>query len=106
MNKTGKNSLNKNLTALDEYINKVYKLVLILVPGACQCAGLAYTFEKIMGWLPTVSWTLLIIFDLTCLIYLAIGIYFVLTGIKDGLVTSGKLRGGQNLSYSNYVYTV
>lgn len=95
MNKTGKNSLNKNLTALDEYINKVYKLVLILVPGACQCAGLAYTFEKIMGWLPTVSWTLLIIFDLTCLIYLAIGIYFVLTGIKDGLVTSGKLRGGK-----------
>lgn len=91
-----KNYQNKNLTALDEYINKVYKMVLILVPGACQCAGLAYTFEKIMGWLPSVSWGLLIVFDMTCLIYLAIGIYFVLTGIKDGLVTSGKLRGARS----------
>ncbi|MBQ8569150.1 MAG: hypothetical protein IJ446_08030 [Oscillospiraceae bacterium] len=45
----------KNLSALDEYINKVYVLVLLLVPGACQCAGILYTFEKIMGWMPTVS---------------------------------------------------
>ena len=45
--KTTEKTINHNLTALDEYINKVYKLVLILVPGACQCAGLAYTFEKI-----------------------------------------------------------
>lgn len=58
----------KNLSALDEYINKVYILVLLLVPGACECAGLAYTFSKMMGWLPTVSWAALIIFDLTCLI--------------------------------------
>lgn len=85
----------KVLSALDEYTNKVYRMVLILVPGACQCAGLAYTFEKIMGWLPSVSWLALIIFDLTCLIYLAIGIYFVLTGVKDGLVLQSKLKAGK-----------
>jgi hypothetical protein len=47
---------NNGLSALDCYINSVYKLVLLLVPGACQCAGLTYTFEKFMGWMPSVSW--------------------------------------------------
>ena len=32
----------KYLSALDEYINKVYILILLIVPGACQCAGLLY----------------------------------------------------------------
>ena len=81
----------KYLSALDEYINKVYILVLLLVPGACQCAGLLYTFEKIMGWLPEVNWLALIIFDLTCLIYLFTGIFFVKTGFKNGFVQSSKL---------------
>lgn len=90
------NSLNqKNLTALDEYINKVYILVLILVPGACQCAGLLYTLAKFLGWLPTVSWLKLIIFDMTCLIYLLIGIFFIKTGFDDGLVKSNKLKQGK-----------
>ncbi len=83
------------LTALDEYINKVYILVLLLVPGACQCAGLAYTFEKFMGWLPSVSWTALIIFDVTCLIYLTTGIILIKTGFKDGLVRQSRLKIGK-----------
>lgn len=67
----------KNLSALDEYINKVYKLILLIVPGSCECAGLAYTFSKIVGWLPSVSWASLIIFDITCLLYLAISIFLI-----------------------------
>ncbi len=88
-------SKRKYKSALDEYINKVYILILLLVPGACQCAGLLYTTEKIIGLFPTVSWTALIIFDITCLIYLAIGIYFVRTGFKDGLVSSAKLKAAK-----------
>lgn len=85
----------KSLSALDEYINNVYKLVLLLVPGACQCAGLLYTFEKFIGWLPTVNWTALILFDVTCLIYLFTGIYFVRTGFRDGFVAPEKLKAGK-----------
>lgn len=92
---TENNVSTKNLSALDEYINKVYILVLLLVPGACQCAGLLYTFEKIMGWLPSVNWLALIIFDVTCLIYLFTGIFFVRTGFIDGLVSSAKLKAGK-----------
>ncbi|MCM1119606.1 MAG: methyl-accepting chemotaxis protein [bacterium] len=82
----------KYKTALDEYINKVYILILLIVPGACQCAGLLYTTEKIFGLFPTVSWLALIIFDITCLIYLLIGIYFVKTGFVEGLVSSKKIN--------------
>lgn len=87
----GKNTL----TAMDEYINKVYIMVLLLVPGACQCAGLVYTVEKALGWLPTVSWIAIIFFDFTCLIYLVIGIYFIKTGFENGLVNARKLRQGK-----------
>lgn len=95
MKTTEKTPKKKYLSALDEYINKVYILVLLLVPGACECAGLAYTFSKFMGWLPSVSWIALIIFDITCLIYLLIGILFIKTGLKDGYVVQNKLRAGK-----------
>lgn len=85
----------KYKSALDEYINKVYTLILLLVPGACQCAGLVYTIEKILGLFPTVSWVALVIFDTTCLIYLAAGIYFVRTGFTDGFVSTVKLKAAK-----------
>lgn len=85
----------RTLTVLDEYINKVYIMTLLLVPGACQCAGLVYTGEKLLGWFPNVSWTSLILFDITCLIYLMLGIFFVKTGFTDGYVNPKKLRNGK-----------
>lgn len=95
MKKMKPNSSLAHLTALDEYINKVYVLVLLLVPGACQCAGLAYTFSKIVGWLPSVSWIALIIFDVTCLLYLILGIVLIRTGFKNGTVSPHKLKIGK-----------
>lgn len=85
----------KYKSALDEYINKVYILILLLVPGACQSAGLLYTTEKFLGLFPTVSWLALIIFDITCLVYLSIGIYFVKTGFTDGFVSARKLKAAK-----------
>lgn len=85
----------RQLSAMEEYINKVYKIVLLLVPGATECAGLAYTFSKLMGWLPTVKWSTLIIFDITCLLYLVIGIFLIKTGIKDKIVLPKKLKAGK-----------
>lgn len=83
---------NRNLTAIDEYINKVYALVLLAVPGACQAAGILYTLEKCLGFLPTVNWVLLIFFDITCLIYLAIAIFLIRTGYDHKLVRTSKLK--------------
>ncbi len=85
----------KHMTALDDYINKVYTIVLLAVPGACQAAGILYTLEKVIGLLPTVSWALLIVFDCTCLLYLAIGIFFVKTGFENHMVLRRKLTQGK-----------
>lgn len=82
----------KNLTALDEYINKVYTIVLLAIPAAIEAAGIVYTAEKIFGLLPTVNWPLLIVFDITCLIYLVIAIFFIKTGYHDRLVIPGRLK--------------
>lgn len=88
-------------SALDVYINKVYVLVLLLIPGAAECAGLVYTFSKIMGWLPTVSLITLIVFDISCLIYLAICIFFVKTGMvreeegQSAYVLPSKLKSAK-----------
>lgn len=90
-----KNKKTRTVSALDEYINKVYVLVLIFVPGACGCAGIAYTISKLMGWIPTVSWNLLIIFDVICISYIAIGLYFIKSGFEDGLVKQAKLKAGK-----------
>lgn len=85
--------MNKRMTtALDDYINKVYTIVLLAVTGACQAAGILYTAEKLMGLFPSVPWPMLIIFDITCLIYLGGAIFLVKTGYADKLVKSERLK--------------
>lgn len=87
---------NNQLTALDEYIKKMYTNILLLIPGACLMAGLLYTFEKAIGWFPTVHWMALVIFDLTCVIYLIISIYFIKTGFTpEGEVRPDKLKSAK-----------
>ena len=96
MNTTAKEvKPSRSITALEDYTNKVYVLIMLLVPGACQCAGLLYTTEKLLGLFPMVSWKLLITFDITCLIYLAIGIFFVKTGFNNKLVIPSKLKSAK-----------
>lgn len=85
----------KNLSALEDYVNKVYTIVLLAVPGACQAAGILYTLQKVIGLMPTVSWPLLLVFDCTCLLYLAIGIFFIKTGFQDKIVLPKKLKQGK-----------
>lgn len=82
----------KSMTAMDEYINKVYMIVLLAVPGACQAAGILYTLEKCIGLFPTVSWLMLIIFDITCILYMGIAVFFVKTGYEGKIVITRKLK--------------
>lgn len=82
----------KTTTALDEYINKVYAITLVAATGACQCAGIVYTVEKLLGLVPMVNMIALLIFDLTCLIYLSIAIVLVKTGYENKIVKESKLK--------------
>lgn len=82
----------KTLTALEEYINKAYTLVLLSITLACLMAGTLYTTLKLLGYYETVNWVALIIFDITNVLYLAIGIFFVKTGYENGVVLKLKLK--------------
>lgn len=75
------------------YRSKIYRLALILVPILCSLASLTYILEKVFGLLDSVSWTPLIIFALTNIIYLAIGIYLAHTGTDaNGIIISSRFR--------------
>lgn len=86
----------KKLTVMDTYTNRVFYIGMLIAPSACQCAGLTYTLLKILGYFPMIPWMEMITFDLSCLLYLLTGIYFVKTGIGiDGVVIPKKLNYGK-----------
>ncbi|MDE7479424.1 MAG: hypothetical protein K2M91_16065, partial [Lachnospiraceae bacterium] len=82
----------KSLSALEVYINKVFVLILILVPATCVLAGIMSTLNKMSGMFAEISWIAFILFDISVLAYLTIGIYFVKTGFSDGIVIDSKLK--------------
>lgn len=85
----------KKLTALDVYINKVYKITLLAITLTCLFAGISHTASKLQGFYGTSSLAAFIIFDLTDLIYLGIAIFFVKTGYEDGIVKPSKLKNSK-----------
>ena len=68
----------ENLSAIEIYMNKVFKMVILAAPGATLCAGLTYTAIKVLGFYPMVSWIGLLIFDGTCALYFLTAILFVM----------------------------
>ena len=84
------------LSALDAYLNRVYKIIVLLIPAYCVCAAASITLMQASGWYPPIDSTLLTLFDASTLVYLAIGIYFIRTGFgADGIVRPDKLRAAK-----------
>lgn len=82
-------------TAMDEYMAKVYKLIMITVTGACSCAGVTLVGLKVLGLYPTVSWAALIIFVGTCLCYVGIGILLISRCMVNGKLEPKMLHYGK-----------
>ena len=84
------------MSALDAYLNRVYKIIILMSPLAAMMAAITFTIFKLVGWYDVVSTTALIIFDLTNVLYLSIAIYLFRTCIgKDGLLRKDKLKTGK-----------
>ena len=75
-----KNYGKDNMTALDVYISRAYKITLLSITLACLSAGISYTGNRLQGFYSSVSIIVFLLFDLTDIIYLGIAIYFVKTG--------------------------
>ena len=86
----------QEMSALDAYLNRVYKIIILMPPIAAMMAAICFTIFKLIGWYAIVNTTALIIFDIFNFIYLAIAIYLFRTCIgKDGLLKPGKLKTGK-----------
>ena len=66
-----------NNNVVEEYLSQVFKIVMLVITGACLCAGVTISALKLAGCYPTVPWIGLGIFVGTCILYFIIGLYFV-----------------------------
>lgn len=81
------------MSALDAYINKVYRFIIIFVPFLCICAGTTITILYRMGLYQVESVPALVVFDLSVVTFMAIGIYLSRTGFgENGIVLPNKLK--------------
>ncbi len=71
------------MNIIKKYWEAVYIYVLLLVPGLCMTAGIFFTSWKMVGLYAGISWNQVIIFDCTHLIYLAIGLFFIMKNKKN-----------------------
>ena len=86
----------ENLSAIEIYMNRVFKLVILAAPGATLCAGLTYTSIKLLGFYPMVPLAGLLIFDSTCALYFFIAVMFVLhCETPDGYLKTNIIRNGK-----------
>lgn len=86
----------ENLSAIELYMNRVFKLVILAAPGATLCAGLTYTAIKFLGFYPMVPLAGLLIFDSTCALYFFIAIMFVLhCETPDGYLKPNIIKYGK-----------
>ena len=84
------------ISALDAYTNRVYKIVILIIPLFCLCASATITFLHIIGWYPQINETAMWLFVLMDILFLLIGIYFIKTGFdKDGIILPPKLKAGK-----------
>lgn len=64
-------------TVIDDYLEKVYTIVLVVIAGAGLCAGLTYASLKALGFYSKVPWVGIIVLLFTTIIYLIISIIFI-----------------------------
>lgn len=90
-----------NTNIIEEYMNKVYTIVILVITGACMCAGVTISGLKILGFYPAISWMVLCIFVATCIFYFLIGLWFIFHSyevndnkekrIKQDMLKKGKI---------------
>ena len=82
----------KNQTALDVYISKVYKISLLAITISCLVGGVSSTMDRLSGYYQYLPIGLFIFCDLTNVLYVLIAIWFIKTGLENGMVKPEKLR--------------
>ena len=81
------------MSAIDAYINRAYKIIIILPFTGATTSAVVFTIYKILGWWPNVPVIQLVIYDIVNAVYLLIALYLYRTRLDDnGLIGSKKIR--------------
>lgn len=82
----------KNMTALDVYISKVYKIALLSITFTCLLGGGGNTVDRLSGYFSNIPLGIFLFCDLTNILYILIAFWFIRTGYENGAVKPEKLR--------------
>ena len=90
--------MNENI--VEEYMAKVFAIIMFAITGATMVAAATFGGFKVMGFYPAVSWTAIGIFVASCIFYFICGVWFVLTSYEvnergEKRLRSGRLRMGK-----------
>lgn len=85
----------KNMTAVDVYISKVYKITLLSITLTCVLGGFSSTMNRLSGLFSDVSLGVFLFCDFTNILYVLIAIYFIKTGYENGAVKPSKLKNSK-----------
>lgn len=86
---------------LQEYMNKMFTIAIIFITGSTTIAGIVFLAFRLLGFYPDVSQKALVIFLITCMIYLAVGIFLIKNAytvdaegkkcLKPNMLAAGKI---------------
>ena len=98
---TPKEERTVNKSIIEQYLNKVYILVLLFTTGACLIAGITFSVFKLLGFYPDLQWGLLLLFVGSCILYFVISLVFIFNAfetdekgekhLKESMLRAGKL---------------
>ena len=81
------------LSALDVFLTRVYKFVILAPTSVAAFSAIGYTLTKMLGHLESVSVSALVIFDIVNILFLLVALRFYRVGLNgDTLVKQKQLR--------------
>ena len=99
MDETSKTELKKekqSMSALDAYLNRVFKLAILAPSIATATAAIYFTVLKIAGWYPNIPVWILVVFDLMDASFMVASILFMKTSFgEDGILKKNRLKLGK-----------
>lgn len=76
----------KQISAIDAYMAKVYKWIMIILIVSVSAGELDFITMKLLGFYPNVTWPALGVYGLTIVAYILVGTKLMKTALKDGVV--------------------
>ncbi len=84
-----------NVSAIDIYMQKVYKGVIFILTSSCLCASMVFLVLKIMNFFTEVPLGTFFFFIIVTLLYFIFGLYLIRNCMKDGKLDPKWLKVGK-----------